>query len=362
MTPALLRCALENFLRLAVFAGLLLAIHSRGAQPSPVTLPDFENVSWLPAMAPLLTKASAPEEGLGLTSESRGYQVADAVTLLVQAKEGKTVRQWAVVLLLNDVKPEEKKLRSRPMTFFINDGRELTFAPNPLLGMAIHVLGPVSTAKGGAHAKDVWSGSLINPDFLRIGLDRAIALLLRLTEETERNPLLKGHDYGFRIGEKPFAPAEIERSRPLFAELQLGEPEERAFCGMIPALLDFFQIASQTQGLREIMFEAIDIPWWALVKNGGRLNSVGFEIISPFKKIPGADWNLPADMQVYSFGMRVMLLGKPALNCRFAVTRPRVPLINTAGVLAIAAERPDGKGPRISVRVMAGRPAPAPTP
>lgn len=56
-------------------------------------------------------------------------------------------------------------------------------------------------------------------------------------------------------------------------------------------------------------------------------------------------------------GLQIQLQGKPALNSRLALTTPRVPLLNTAGVVGIAAARPNGKGPRVMIRVVSGHPA-----
>ncbi len=90
----------------------------------------------------------------------------------------------------------------------------------------------------------------------------------------------------------------------------------------------------------------------------GGLTDANFELRSPFEPLPPAAWGLPADAKVYSIGFRLHIQGKPALDCRFAVTTPRVPLLNSAGIVGIAAMRPNGKGPRVMIRMMAAQAAP----
>jgi hypothetical protein len=123
-------------------------------------------------------------------------------------------------------------------------------------------------------------------------------------------------------------------------------------------MLSFFQIASQTTGLRDIVFEMIDVPWMSLLGHGGKIDEVNFELTPPFIELESAKWGLPATMKVNTLGTRMDLFKKPALLCRFAVVSPVAPLVNCAGIVGFTACRPNGKGPRLMVNVLASRPVP----
>ncbi len=309
-------------------------------------------------MVQALTKASIPTEGIALASTRTGIQKEDSVTLLVQSIEGKTLRQWAVALIINPRKPEEKKDTSPALTLYLSTGNKIDFSSTLGEGMFIHVIGPFSQAKGSAKAKDVWSSALINPQFLGIGLDAVPAFILRMKQVADHNPSFKDKRFSIQTGSAPFPPEQIASNRAMMEPFAITAAEERSFAGGPLALMDFFNIAAQTPGAKDILFEAVDIPWLKVATHGGRFQ-VDFSFLDPFERLSAVDWGLPPEAKVYSMGLRISLFGEPALLCRLALTTPRVPLLNCAGIVGLAAMRPNGKGPHVMIRVMAAKPAPS---
>ncbi len=353
-----MRRALSGRLRPIVWFGMLcgVSMHLGAETPAPV-MPDFTPVAWLPAVSLDLTKVSVPTEGIVLAGPDVRPQKGDTVTVLVQAIEKNRLRQWAVVLSINDIKPEEQKLRTPAFSLYLSNGRQIDFAPSPLTGILIHVFGPYARATGGAGAKDLWSGSLVSPQFLGLGLDGTAALLVRISRILAADASLRNQPFSFDVGGRPFPPDRIARERAQLEPFQVTASEERAYAGFMPAMTDFFRIASQTPGVREILFKVLDLPWWSIATHGGRITEVNFDLSGPFDALAPEAWGLPAEARVYSMGFRLLLYGKPALNCRLALTAPRVPLLNSAGLIGLAVMRPNGKGPRLMIRVMAARPA-----
>ncbi len=113
-----------------------------GAAETAPLIPEFTPVTWIPSAASALEKAGVAVNGIAATDATTESRIGDTVTLLVQATEEKQVRQWAVVLSINDIKPEEKKLRSPALTLYSNSGHKIEFSSGPFAGMLIHVLGP----------------------------------------------------------------------------------------------------------------------------------------------------------------------------------------------------------------------------
>lgn len=336
----------------------LLSTYAGAESPAP---PEFAHVSWLPEMLPALSKARMTADGITLAPQRTSIQKEDTVTLLVQSVDGRVLRQWAASLIMNPRKPEEKAYTSPAESFHLNNGSIVEFNACQLDSMAIHVIGPYSQTKGSATAKDVWSGTLINPQFLALGLEATPAMFIRIDEQANADPSLKGRAFTINAGPKPYPPDQIAIHQTLMEPFAITKAEERSFAGCSPALMNFFGIAIQTPGVREILREIVDFSWLQFALHGGRIE-VHFELTGPMQRLPATDWGLPPETPVYSIGMRVKLYGKPALLCRMALTRPRVPLLNCAGIIGISAVRPNGEGPRMMVRVMSAQAAPTLSP
>jgi hypothetical protein len=332
---------------------------SRGEDAAPA-VPNFTSINWLEVARPILDKASISMDGITLAPAGTGSRIGDTATILVQAVEGPRIRQWAVVLSICDIKQEERGLRSAAFALYLSNGNKVDFEARPFEGMSIHVLGPFSNSDGADGAGNTWSGSLINPQFLGLGLDGAAAVWIRVNKTIAKDPILRASHFSMGISSNPFPADQTSKGRILSDRLSITASEGRAYAGFLVALLNFFQIASQTPGMREIIYEALDIPWWSIAAHGGRVTSSGFELIKPVEQLSPAEWNLPPNMDVYSVKLLLRIQGKPALSCRLALTAPQVPLLNSAGIIGIAAMRPDGKGPHLMIRLMAGRPALAP--
>jgi hypothetical protein len=339
-------------------SGGLFGLHGEDAMP---VVPNFTSVNWLESARPILAKASVTDEGVTLASTGTGSHIGDTTTILVQAVEGTRIRQWAVTLSINEIKPEERQLRSPAFALYLSNGKKVVFDAKPFEGMSIHVLGPFSNFEGAGGAENIWSGTLVNPQYLGLGLDGAAAFWIRVNNTIAKDPDLRASHFSLGISSNPFPPEQTAKGRILSDRLAITTNEGRAYAGFLVALLNFFQIASQTPGVREIIFEALDVPWWSIATHGGHITDTGFELIKPVEQLSPAEWSLPPNMDVYSIKLVLRIQGKPALNCRLALTAPQVPLLNTAGIVGIAAMRPDGKGPHLMIRLMAGRPAMAST-
>jgi len=322
------------------------------AEHSP-PLPGFTPVQWLPTAASVLDQAAIASTGinLGPVHHHRG----DLVTILAQIGERSRLRQWAIVLRREDLKPEEEKLRSPALTVYVSNGHEVTFDASRFTRMSIQVFGPFSPTKGPTRVKQITSETLVNPAFLGLGLDGTPQLWRRLINEPRPGQGSPPRELSLDISSKPFTPEKIAEHQAALEGFAIKPAEERAYAGFLPAMMDFFNIARQTRGVRDIIFEVADLPWWSLLKQGGRIDDTHFEIIGPFQKLQSRDWGLSDEVNVYSMGLVLRLEGKPTLVGRIAVTAPRPPLLNTAGIVGISAMRPDGHGPQLMFRVMAGR-------
>lgn len=338
---------------LVIFGGGFIWAGEPAKDQPPVSPPELHASAVLPEAVRAAEAVHVPVEGIQLGAPGSGLQINDEVTLVATVVDEGRTRQWVILLKAQNITAEEKaKYHAAPFTLYSSIGGRSEFPASELGGLAIRILGPYSPGNGNRGAKDVWSGTLINPQFLSIGLAGASTLIQRLARGSQSG--------SYAINSVPFSPEKIAEGRKATAGLQITPDEERAFAGLMPAMMSFFQIASQTTGLRDIVFEMIDVSWMSLLRHGGKIEDVNFELMPPFAGLESANWGLPSTVRVNTLGMRLDLFKKPALLCRFAVISPLGPMVNCAGIIGFTACRPTGKGPRLILNVVASRLAPPP--
>lgn len=342
-----------------LIALIVLVVAGRAAEAGTPKLPDFVPVSWFPSAERALRTDGVATSGLELAKDGQAPRLDDQVTFLVEEVAKGRARQWAMVLKYNTLKPQEQALRTAAFSMYSNTGVQVTFPPSPVVGMAIHVFGPYRKGEAGDDPKAVWSGALVNPEFMRLGFDQTVAMFRRIEAYKAHHSEIKGRAFSLGFRSNPFPAAEAAKAREAVAPFHITTDEYRAFAGFLPGLVGFFAIGSQTPGVRERILDVVNVPWLTLLAHGGKLDDVYFSILGGFERGKASDWGLPEGQAVYYVGLLGSLYGKPAVLVRLAVTRPRVPLFNCAGIVGLAAVRPDGKGPFVMIRAMSARPAAA---
>jgi hypothetical protein len=332
----------------------LLLASPAWAQPPEVIMPELRPIVALPIASEAVEKAQVPLQGIGAPMDRVGLRKGDSVTALVSHLDRGKVRQWVVFLSANP--PEKTAVVKVPPEFkvYSSSGREIRIA-GETSAVAIRVLGPFAEGEnGGKKAKGLWSGTPVDQAFLALGLDRVCAMSIRLREvkEAGNHAVPEGFQLGF--SPKPYPAEKTAFSRPVLDRLGVTEEDERAFAGSAPALMSFFQIVMQTQGLEEILKSVLDIPWTSVIANGGVVNPF-FKFLGPFEEISAASWRLPEGAKCYALKFQLLLNNKPSLNCQLAVTAPRPPLLASGGIVGFAAQRPDGKGPVLLMQVVDAR-------
>ncbi len=308
-------------------------------------------------------EAAAAKLGIQVNSlaipaaDSACPMIGDTITFAVDALGEKGRREWIVQLISKELSPQEKTRVSPEFKMYVSTGREIVFPKAEPEAIAIRILGPYREGKGDKGAKDIWSGALVNSQFLRLGLNGSPAFFQRIDAlvNNDQKKGVQNAGYSITSGSTPFPEDEVKKGRVLAERFQITESEERAFASFVPATLSFFTIAAQTTGVRDILFEIIEIPWWKLLANGGQIKKLHMEQISTNEAWPSEEWGLPPGGTVRGFGMMLHLYNKPAALFRVIVATPRPPLQVSAGVLALAVSRPDGKGGRLVLRMIGAK-------
>jgi hypothetical protein len=307
----------------------------------------------LPVVVEAAEKAQVPMAGIATGVTRLGLRKGDSVTALVSHVDGGKTRQWVVFLKANPPEGADATKVPADLMMYSTSGRELRI-PGQAGAVAIRVLGPFSEGENGAKkAKDRWSGTSVNQAYLALGLDRACEMVIRLQHLDIARPGDVPQGFGVGFGTQPFPSEKWEATRSVLDRMGGTEAEESALMGSFPALSTFLQIVSQTQGLDEVLRSVVEISWLSLLKNGGMVPA--FQYLNPITALPADAWGLAPGEKCYAFKFQLNLNGKPALNCQMAVTAPRPPLLTSAGIVALAAQRPDGKGPLLLMQVIDAR-------
>jgi hypothetical protein len=307
------------------------------ARPPPPELPAFH---FLPPFANVIRKADALNLPLRNPAVSSNAAPAlhkdDKVTALVTVVDDERIQQWLVLFVNTELKPSERE-PGKPAHVYSSSGRDLIFERLPA-GVAVRALGPFEQTDKRSGIEDKWSGAILDGRSLTLGFDSVATMLVKASAAP-------GVGFGFRA--TPFPANETMENRKRLEAAGIGVDDERAFVGGAGALGEFFRIASQTPGVRDVLRELLDLSWKDYLRNPN--------IDIDFMGVDNASsewWGLPPGIPCPTLTFRIMLNGVPRIVCRVAATRPVRPLQTVAGIVGVAAGRVDGSGPHVMVRLL----------
>jgi hypothetical protein len=329
-----------------------------GAPAPEPRAPEFRSLDPLPALVEAARAAGMTVNETASVAARGRMAPGDAVTVLVNLSEGDELKQWLVDIEASRLQDSEKQRPASVARFFSNTGREHRFGSEPA-ALALRVLGPLTAADLGKKASthpDVKRGwAVVSADYLGLGLDRVPATMLRVRALREADPTLPSGRLA--LGPSPFPPAVVAETRRGADAVGITEADERATAGSFLALGEFFQIAASTPGLADVLKNVIDVPWWSIVRSGGKTPAIAFEMLPGAAKLESREWTsfVAEQSGAYALPLELRLNGKPALRFQMAVVSPRPPLLVSAGIVGLSAARPNGKGPALMLRVIGTR-------
>lgn len=313
-----------------VYAALFLSRH--------VALADQTAPATPPAPYPEII-AAAPGQGWAFDDldamTDDPLRPGDKALALITLFDGEEQKQWVVSLTIVVPTAEEQKKMTPPppLKIHTSNGSVLEFV-NEFVLVEAKTFGPFFPHKQNRKALNPRTArTVVNVEHLKLGFDRACSTLLRLKAASRHLP--EADRFGMEFGPQPYPPEKVSKTRRVAEIIGLRPEDEKAFAGTLPALFGFFQIALTTPGLQEILLEVVDIPYWSVVRKGGK--------VEPYFNFDGRQMSETAGkdgIPRYSMPVTMTLNGKHALNLTFGVVAPRSPVITTAGILGVAAHHP----------------------
>lgn len=337
---------LSAFLLLAATFVVPRALFAQAPQ-----MPLLQRAVPLEASLQAARAVGVPTEGVALLEVGAAPAVDDEVSFLATVEEDGKLRQWVVLLRAQHVTQDEKERFPVPeRVIYTNLARApIVFPKEDIGGVAIRTLGPFTAGNTASKGGDVWSGALVAPGYLREGLMQGSLIIGAMKARSLQGTV--------SFADSPLPEKDVSEGMAVREALDISEESVRGFAGFSPAMLAFFNIATQTKGIDAILKEMIDLPWWRLALGGGRFKEIHFQLVDPMIDMPARYWGLPEGTAIRTFGLVLHLDRKPALHCVFAVTQPRPPLNNSAGIVGLVAIRPDHAGPRLTLSLLAAKPA-----
>ncbi|MBC7368139.1 MAG: hypothetical protein H7343_15225 [Undibacterium sp.] len=217
-------------------------------------------------------------------------------------------------------------------------------------GVRIYVLGPFKAPdqeKAEIKRKQV----MITEELLAAGLNGLPIIGLKM-RGMQMNPAAKIKTVNISVRPKPFPEDQIEADRQTAALFGITESDERALAGTGPTLMQFFSLITATPGLTDMLKSVIDVPFWSILNSGLKPN-IDLRTIPFEKEITGERWSLPLATKIFALLLEPRIAGKSSLLCQLAVIDPRPPFQTSAGVIGLAAGAPDGKGPVLTLQLVA---------
>jgi hypothetical protein len=308
----------------------------------------------VPPCAPLIAAAQAnhiPLDQIDPPADDDRLDPGDTVTALITLFEKGGRRQWLVYLEVVPPNAEERAQKPAPsMVLYSSFGGTQECVSVPAF-VVVRTLGPFAeSAKVGKPGKapEKTARFALNKGFLSLGLHHAAAAFHRFQQGPTRGT--------WSVGHKPFSGDEIAKGRELATRLQFTPEQERGLIGSIPALMSYFEVVQNSPGLSDIFFNVVDLPSaWSILRNRG-IKSVGILFARKgLMQTSAALWDLPESASAYHFPIDLHLNDHPALNLTFVVTSPQPPLLASAGVVGLLAEKPDDPEKYLTLRILSAR-------
>jgi hypothetical protein len=206
-----------------------------------------------------------------------------------------------------------------------------------LVPVKLRLLGPFAVAgfDQPPKPKETVAQFSLNEGFLGLGLDQAAALLYRWSQSTNFDGAVT--------------------SKALLA-MNPTPDEQRAMCATFPALLSYFSIAQNKEGLQDLLTKLVKPPsLWSVIRHRGVEANFSFgNHVLPSPAV-ATDWGLPAGTSAYQFPWLLRLNGQPALKITLVVTRPQPPLLICGGVVGVLAERMGDEETYMVMRILSAQ-------
>ncbi len=328
-----------------------------GKDEVPYVAPEFRFSEPLAETVAWAQKNGWYLSGVVMADGRTNAQSGDEVIALAELTEKERRKQWLIRLRMEDMNEDEKgSYQAVSWPVHVITGRVVQMSSSPRV-MVSEVVGPFKAGDDGSGLRPKSARSIVKEEYLRAGFYRLGPWFSKWHEikqrasEEEKALFLRP----WWSDNKPHGEEVVRRGRKLI-EYGVTSEDEQTYLMHWPALEEFFQCMRSAPGIKTVVFEVSDMTYFDLAWNFMLRRN-------PDPKFDGREgpglnavnWPLAGNIPVRSLPYRMSVFGKEVIDFNLAVVPPRPPLLNTAGVLGMAAKRPSGKGPHLMVRLISAK-------
>jgi len=339
---------MRNFLAILLLIAAVTGVRAAD-QGNAGKVFDYDIVP-LPSLLTFAAANQIPVSGIGVPDPAVPPKPGDRVTYAIALHDQSGLREWLIDL--SEVELSAAHRAAPPpgtRTVYSAIGGRYPIA-SAWAEENVRIAGPFYDKDSKPDGTlDRSTRFLVHENYLSFGLNRTATYLLKIVAASRAG---LNCQHLANVQYRPFSAEEIEAAQAEAKGVPIGAQEDEAYAKTLPAMLEFFRIAEQTPGLKEIILQVLAKPsLWSVLRGGGHLN-VNFDLnavkiaqIAPRGRfIPTPIFSIPFEFQ---------LNRQPALECNMVVTEPRAPLTTCAGILQLIAASPKNPGTYLILRLLA---------
>ncbi len=349
-----------RFVHKLVFVLAILGLASIGRSQGLAATPELRFSEPMPEVA-IWAKANGWTLGVWQWAEGRsGMVLGDEVVVLVELTKMKKRQQWLIRLRAVEMNDgERKKHPVKKATLHVISGRAHELV---LTSCAINtvVVGPFTAGQNERQPSEKFGRVVVGSEMLQLGFYGLGPWFTKLhnikVRSTPEERIVFDKNW-WSFGESH--PAEqIAVGQRLASLYGVTSEEESIYYWWWGGLINFLNVIMKTPGMQDLFFEtsAFSRPETLWDFALGRSINIYFTAQEGASMV-GEKWGMGSGQQVRTLPHMAYLFGKPAVRFQLAVVEPRPPLVNTAGVIGLAAMRPDRDDVHVMLRVLSTTPA-----
>ncbi len=314
------------------------------------------NIVPLPGLLAFADANKIPVSGIGIPDPVVAPRPGDRVTFAVALHDQSGLREWLIDL--SEVELSATHRAAPPpgaRTVYSSTGAKY------LIGSVwaeenVRIVGPFyDKAPDQNGTADKSTRFLVHENYLLFGLDRTAAYLLKIGAAAREGLNCRHLAY---VQYRRFSAEEIQAAQAEAKVVGISSQEDEAYAKTLPAMLEFFRIAEQTPGLKEIILQVLARPsLWSIIHGGGHLD-VNFAL-NAMNVVQVAPRGQFIPTPIFSIPFEFQLNRQPALECNMVVTEPYAPLATCSGILQLIAVSPKTPGTYLILRLLSANRATA---
>jgi hypothetical protein len=299
-------------------------------------LPEFRKFGLVPEVRQAVLDSGIYFEGRLAGKGQESALAGDLMVFLATLTDAEKISRWVIQLRAVQAADAAQQERN-PVEMYSSTGNKwvLSRVKSPI---EVTVLRPLAMRKT-THLL------LSDEDARNAGLWGVVSTNLKLKDLSFNKTA-----YRPEFSHTPYSDERIESERTSALILGITPGEELSRQMGLPALGEFLSLIVSTPELFQMMARVVDISYFSALK--GMSGAIKIETLPYESTVSAQQLGVAGADKAYVLPLTVSLGKKPIMLCQLALVQPRPPFQVSAGLVALAAGHPDGKGPVLTIELV----------